>query len=311
MEAALPTVAHYGDPENFDLRSALAEHHGTSVDQVIVGSGIDDLFALLIHTLVDPGMKVVTSLGSYPTFNYFVAAYGANLVSVPYANDLLDLPRLVDEAARRRARMLYVANPDNPTGTCHGRQALRDSVESVPEDCVLVLDEAYSDFVSSDELLPVDTSDPRVVHLRTFSKAHGMAGLRIGYALACRETVAACNKVRIQFGVNRLAQIGALASLQDGEFIRDVVAEVARGRGEYEELGRELGLGTLPSHTNFVSFDFETPERAGQVLKALEARGVFVRSGVASNNRLVRVTVGTQAERAAFAAAFREVALSH
>lgn len=307
MASAVPTVSHYGDPENFDLRSALAERHETTIDHILVGSGIDGLFALLMHTLVDPGTPVVTSLGSYPTFNYFVTAYGGKLVSVPYSHDHTELSRLTDEAARQHARVLYLANPDNPTGTCHDRRALDEFVECVPDDCILVLDEAYSDFVPPEELHPINVGDSRVVHLRTFSKAHGMAGLRIGYAVACRELISACNKVRIQFGVNRLAQIGALASLQDSNFIRDVVAEVARGRSEYEELGRELGLRTLPSQTNFVSFDFGEAERAGAVLKSLESRGVFVRSGVSPNNRLIRVTVGTEPERAEFAEALRAV----
>jgi histidinol-phosphate aminotransferase len=249
----------------------------------------------------------VTALGSYPTFRYFVAGYGGEIVTVPYREHLADLSRLVDEARRVNARLLYLANPDNPTGTYHGRAELTTLIDGVPPECALVLDEAYIDFVPPQEVLTVDCDDPRVIRLRTFSKAHGMAGMRIGYALASREIVAAFNKVRTQFGVNRLAQVGALASLQDPAFVRGVVEEVARGRSEYHDLGREVGIPTLPSWTNFVAFDLAATERAQGVMKALTNRDVFVRTGAPPLDCLVRVTVGTRPERAAFAAVFREV----
>ena len=138
-------------------------------------------------------------------------------------------------------------------------------------------------------------------------KAHGMAGMRIGYALTSHDLIAGFNKVRIQFGVNRLAQIGALASLRDPAFVAQVVDEVSHGRADYERIGRELGVRTLESHTNFVSFDFESSERAETVLTELLRRGVFVRSGAPPFDRLVRVTVGTKAERATFEPIFRSV----
>lgn len=307
MSEVLSRVSRYGDPENFDLRSELARQNGVAVDNVLIGSGIDDLFALLVHALIDPGAAVVTSLGSYPTFNYFVVGYGGSLHRVPYQGDSVDLKRLAHEAKSVDARLVYLANPDNPTGTFHGRDDVLQFVKLIPKGCVLVLDEAYLDFVPRDDLIPIDCENSTVIRLRTFSKAHGMAGMRIGYALTSHDLIAGFNKVRIQFGVNRLAQIGALASLRDPAFLAQVVDEVSRGRADYERMGRELGVRTLESHTNFVSFDFESSERAETVLTELLRRGVFVRSGVPPFDRLVRVTIGTKAERATFEPIFRSV----
>ena len=148
----------------------------------------------------------------------------------------------------------------------------------------------------------------QVVRLRTFSKAHGMAGARIGYVLAHREVVGALDKVRNHFGVNRVAQAGALASLADGDFVRAVVRQVAQGQEEYAALAVELGLGVVPSATNFVALDIGSGDRARSLMQALLARDVFVRMpGVAPLDRCIRLTVGPAAERAAFAEVLRNV----
>ena len=172
-----------------------------------------------------------------------------------------------------------------------------------------MLDEAYADFAPAEALPAIDAEDPRVIRLRTFSKAHGMAGARIGYAIAPQETIRAFDKIRHHFGVNRVAQEGAYASLGDPEFIAGVVRAVIAGRRDYEALAGELGLETLPSTTNFVAIDLGTAERATSAMKRLlEDEAVFVRMpGVAPLNRCIRVTVGTPEERRAFADAFLRV----
>jgi histidinol-phosphate aminotransferase len=156
-------------------------------------------------------------------------------------------------------------------------------------------------------LPPIDPAETRVIRLRTFSKAHGLAGMRCGYGIAAAEIVAAFDKIRLHFGVGRLAQVAASAALDDPGFAAEVVRKVADGRRDYEALGRALNLATLPSLTNFVPFDLETGARAARMLALLEARDVFVRRpGVAPLDRYVRVTVGTAEERAAFAGAFKD-----
>jgi histidinol-phosphate aminotransferase len=308
MRAAIDQVQFYGDPESHELRAALAAHHSVAMDTIGVGSGIDDLLGLVVRAFLEAGETAVTSLGAYPTFNYHVAGYGANLERVPYREDRNDLAALAAAARRTAARLVYLANPDNPTGSWHTAADLVAFRASLPAGCLLLVDEAYADFAPAEAIPALDMDDQRVIRLRTFSKAHGMAGARIGYALAPAETIQAFDKIRLHFGVNLVAQAGALASLADGEYLRKVVAEVARGREEYAALGRELGLAPLPSATNFVTFDAGGPERARAMVVALAARDVFVRMpGAPPLDRCIRVTVGTSAERAAFGEVLRAV----
>ncbi len=308
MCAAVDQIAWYGDPESYELRSALASYHGVAIENIVVGSGIDDLLGLVVRAFLEQGETAVTSLGAYPTFNYHVAGYGGKLQTVPYQEDRNDLQALAEMAHRVGARLVFLANPDNPTGTWHTADDLGAFIERLPPGCLLLLDEAYIDFAPVEAVPAIDTSDPRVVRLRTFSKAYGMAGARIGYALAREEMISTFEKIRLHFGVNRVAQAGALASLADTGYLREVVAEVARGRQEYEDLARSLGLPTLPSATNFVSIDAGSPDRARALLDALAEQGVFVRMpGASPLNRCIRVTVGTAAQRAMFAEILRLV----
>ena len=193
-------------------------------------------------------------------------------------------------------------------GTWHDAEAVRSFIARVPAGCIVIVDEAYVDFAPSAALLEMDTSDRRLLRMRTFSKAHGMAGARVGYAVANEELVTALGKVRNHFGVNRVAQAGALASLGDDGFIGGVIDKVVAGRREYEALAAELGLKAVPSATNFVCLDTGDGERARAVQKALLERDVFVRMpSVAPQDRCIRVTVGTPEQRRVFADVFREV----
>ena len=308
MCEAVERVSWYNDPEGYELRTVLAQLHGVEFEQRNLGAGIDELLGLMVRLLVQPGDPVVTSLGGYPTFIYHVDGFAGQLHRVPYKDDCEDLQGLAAKACEVGAHLLYVANPDNPMGTWHTAEALRGLIEAMPADCVLILDEAYIEFAPQEAILPMDAEDPRVVRMRTFSKAHGMAGARIGYMIGHRDMGAALDKVRNHFGVNRVAQAGALASLGDEDFVRGVVQEVERGRREYVELAAELGLRTVASATNFVGMHIGAGDRARALMAALLERDVFVRMpGTAPLDRCIRVTVGTAAERAAFAMVLREV----
>jgi len=302
MRDALPRIAWYGDPESSDLREALAARHRCKPENVVVGAGIDDLLGMAVGACMSPGDVAVAMLGTYPTFAYHVHTRAGRVETVPYDNDgSISLPALFERAAAHRARIVYLANPDNPSGSFIARVALERALDVLPPETLFILDEAYGDFVASAEL-PGDEIDSRIVRTRTFSKAFGMAGARIGYAIAAAEVTATFNKIRIQYNVNRTAQIGALAALDEEPFVAGVVAEVAEGRAEYAELGKRLGLPTLPSSTNFVNFDLGTRERAEAILAELMRLGVFVRKpGAPPIDRCIRVTVGTVQERAAFA----------
>ncbi|TAM58824.1 aminotransferase class I/II-fold pyridoxal phosphate-dependent enzyme [bacterium] len=306
MRNELERASLYGDPESFELRTALSVHLGLTREHLVIGSGIDDLLGLAVRAFLEPGSCAVTSLGAYPTFNYHVAGYGGRIESVPYRDDRNDLDALVDAARRHAARLLYLANPDNPTGSYHDAAAIAALLDALPEQTLLLLDEAYIEFAPP--ALPFDAEDPRVIRLRTFSKAYGMAGMRIGYAIAPRQTIAAFDKVRLHFGVNRVAQAGALSALADRAFLEGVLAEVAWGREEYTRLATALGLAALASATNFMAFDLGSPERARAVAEGLTARRVFVRvPGATPLNRLVRATVGTPSERRRFGHALEGV----
>jgi histidinol-phosphate aminotransferase len=262
---------------------------------------------LAVRAFVAPDARALATAGTYPTFHYHVQGYGGVLDTVAYRDDgRLDLDALLARAKQIRPAIVYVANPDNPSGTFVPRAEMARFVESLPDDVLVFLDEAYADFVEPADL-PPDEIDPRTIRTRTFSKAYGMAGARIGYALASSDVIATFQKLRLHFGVNRTAQIGALAALDDEAFMRGVIAEVARGRDEYHALAARHGLPSLPSATNFVCIGIGAKHDAEAMVAALLERGVFVRKPWAPPiDGFIRVTVGTAAERGAFAERFAE-----
>ncbi len=306
MRRAVDQISWYNDPEAFELRQALARLHGVALEEICVAAGIDELLGLVVRLVVEPGGAVVSSRGSYPTFNFHVAGFGGQLCTAPYQGDRTDLDALAAEVRRSGARLVYLANPDNPMGTWHPAAQVCAFVEGLPADCMVILDEAYVEFAPGEVYFPVSTANPRLIRMRTFSKAHGMAGARIGYALAHRQLVGALDKIRNHFAVNRVAQAGALASLGDPAFLQGVVRQVEEGRREYQILANELGLRAISSGTNFVAL--EIGPQARRLLEVLLENDVFVRMpGVAPLDRCIRVTVGTPAEREAFAQVLRQV----
>jgi len=309
MAQAATEVWRYGDPENHDLKQALARHHGVDPENIVVGEGIDGLLGYLVRLLVDRGTAVVTSLGAYPTFNFHVAGFGGQLLNAPYRDDAEDLEALLDLARREDAALIYVANPDNPMGSWHDAAALGRMIEALPERTVLCLDEAYLEFAPDGTAPPLQVDHPRVIHLRTFSKAYGMAGARVGYALAEHSFAKAFDKVRNHFGVNRIAQAGALAALADQPYLAEVRGKVAAARARIAEIGRANGLVPLPTATNFVTLDCGgDAARAKAILDGLIARDIFVRMPfVAPQNRCIRISAGSQADLDALAEALPAV----
>ena len=187
MSDAASLAWRYGDPEAFELKAALSAHLGIAADRIVLGEGIDGLLGSLVRLLIEPGDAVVTSDGAYPTFNYHVAGYGGALRKVPYRDDREDLHGLADAAREIGARLVYLANPDNPMGSWHSAEAVSAFAKALSEDCVLCLDEAYGEFAPAGTLPPLDDMPANAVRMRTFSKAYGLAGLRVGYAIAAPE----------------------------------------------------------------------------------------------------------------------------
>ncbi|SPF76989.1 Histidinol-phosphate aminotransferase [Aliiroseovarius pelagivivens] len=294
----------YGDPENFDLRHALADHHGIAPETILVGEGIDGILGYLVRLIIGPGDKVVTSQGAYPTFNYHVAGFGGVLETVPYQDDHEDPEALIAKATEVGAKLVYIANPDNPMGTWHDAETIQRMIDAVPEGCLLVLDEAYIEFAPEGTAPTLNTDDPRVIRMRTFSKAYGMAGARVGYAIGQAELITAFNKIRNHFGMCRISQAGALAALKDQPYLAQVVANVADARARIDQIAQDNGLTTLPSATNFVAVDCgRDAEFAKAVLDQLIAQDMFVRMPFATpQNRCIRISAGQPEELDVFAA---------
>lgn len=294
MQDAASEVWQYADPTNHDLIRALSDRLSTTPEHIIIGEGIDGLLGYLVRLLVAPGDPVVTSDGAYPTFNYHVAGFGGVLHKVPYKDDHEDLDALVEKAREVDAKLVYLANPDNPMGSWHSGAAIENALENLPDGTLLVLDEAYIEFAPVGAAPTIDMDDPRVIRLRTFSKAYGMAGARVGYGIGAPDLIKSFDKVRNHFGMSRISQAGALAALEDDAWLQDVIAKVESARVRIGAIARAHGLAPLPSATNFVTIDCgQDGTYARKVLDALVADGVFVRMPfVAPGNRAIRVGTG-------------------
>jgi histidinol-phosphate aminotransferase len=257
---------------------------------------------------VEPGVTVAASLGAYPTFNFHVAGCGGRLVTTPYVNDREDPDSLLALAAKEQARLVFFANPDNPMGSWWDGAAVHSLIARLPDGCLLCLDEAYCEFAPAGTTPPIDVTNQQVIRFRTFSKAYGLAGARIGYAIGEAGVIKGFDKIRNHFGVNRTAQIGALAALADEEHLRWVIGQVTAARDRIAAIARADGLQPLPSATNFVTIDCRRDGAyARRVLAQLIKRDVFVRMpGVAPQDRCIRISAGTKDDLDVFEEALPE-----
>jgi histidinol-phosphate aminotransferase len=271
----------------------------------VIGEGIDGLLGLTVKLAAEPGSAIVTSDGTYPTFNFHVAAGGGRLVRVPYRNDRQDLEALLSAAQREDARILYVATPDNPMGSLAPAAELQHFIARLPDGLLLCLDEAYCDTAAPADVLPIDVGNPQVLRLRTFSKAYGLAGARIGYALGEAALIRQFEKIRNHYGINRVGQLGALAAIEDQAYLAAAVHRIARARDLIGNIAIDNGLVPLASAANFVTIDCGGDGAfAKRVLEALIERDVFVRMpSVAPLNRCIRVSCVRDEDLAVFAAA--------
>lgn len=305
MQAAAHEAWMYGDPDLYDLKAALAAHHNCRPENIVVGEGIDGLLGYLARLMLGPGDAVVTSLGAYPTFNFHVASCGATLHRAPYKGDHEDPQALLDLALLTRAKLIYISNPDNPMGSHHPAQVIAEMVASLPAGALLVLDEAYIDLAPAGTAPQIDADTPNLIRFRTFSKAHGLAGLRVGYAITNPDLAQAFNKLRNHFGVGRIAQAGALAAVQDQPFLVEIRAKIDTARSRLNQIATENALNPLASATNFVTIDLmRDGDFARATLRGLAAAGIFVRMpGVAPLDRCIRVSLGPEPALAAFESA--------
>ncbi|QFU01972.1 Putative phenylalanine aminotransferase [Halomonas sp. THAF5a] len=285
----------YGDSEALGVRQRIAERQGLPVEALLVDAGADSLIALALRTVAEPGTTVVATAGTYPTFGYFARGQGCRLVEVAYdeAPGRLapDLEALASAAHETEARLVYLANPDNPSGHLHDDAAVRRLREALPDDCWLLLDEAYHDFREDADSPFAREVLPGVIRLRTLSKAHGLAGLRIGYAIAEPETLAMMMKVRIHYAVSTLTQAAAEVVLDHPEETRAHIDAVRERRARLAERLRDLGARVLPSATNFIGVQMPSAELAERVNRELlEAGRLIARPAHPGLGHVLRIT---------------------
>jgi len=308
MQAAAGQMHLYPDGGGFYLRRALAEHLDVPEDGIVLGNGSNELIVLLTHAFVAPGDEIVMSDRAFVVYQLAAAAYQGRTVRVPMADGVThDLDAML-RAITPRTRLVYISNPNNPTGTAVEPGAIARFMDAVPDDVVVVFDEAYV------ELMPPETRpdtlryvrEGRPVYvLRTFSKAYGLAGLRLGYALTTPDGAALLHRVRQPFNVNAMALAAALAALQDEDHLARTRAMLDEGRVYIETECRRMGLDVVPTTANFM---LVRTGNGRQVFQALQARRVIVRPmdgyGIPE---MIRVTIGTGDENRVFVRALEEV----
>ena len=306
--AALADLGRYPDGGGFALKRALARRLGVAPEQLTLGNGSNDVLELLARTFASDGDEVVYAQHAFAVYELATLAVGARPVVVPARNwghDLAAMQRAVTE----RTRLVFIANPNNPTGTWVSRDELVAFLDAIPRRVVVVLDEAYFEYVeepSYPDGIALLARYPNLAVTRTFSKIHGLAGLRVGYAVTTAEIAEYLNRVRQPFNVNSVALAAAEAALEDEAHVERSRALNREGMRQLVEGLAALGLDHIPSVGNFVTFDVGRP--AGEVYEALLRRGVIVRP-VANYGmpRHLRVTIGLPEENARFLAALREV----
>lgn len=270
----------YGDAEALGVRQRLSRALGTPLDALLVDAGADSLIALALRALCDPGAPVVTSAGTYPTFSYFAEGHGATLHESAYQDHpghlAPDLAALARAAVDQGAQLVYLANPDNPAGHVHDDVAIAELRRALPEACTLLLDEAYHDFRADADAPAAGAVWPGVIRLRTFSKAHGLAGLRIGYAIAEPAVVAVMHKVRIHYAVSSLALAAAETVLDHPDETREHIADVIARRERLTHWLRARGADVPDSATNFVAVRLPDAELAARVHRELLDAGSLI-----------------------------------
>jgi histidinol-phosphate aminotransferase len=306
---ACAKVNLYPDGSAFYLRRALAAKLGVTLDEVAVGNGSNELLELLARTFLAEGDESLTSANSFIVYRLATQAHGRTCVEAPMRDHRYDL-RAIRERVSRKTKLVYLANPDNPNGTYFTEAELVPFLESLPADVLVVLDEAYVEFVSARDFpdaLAIRRRFPNVVTCRTFSKIHGLAGLRLGYLVASPEVVGYLDRVRAPFNTSLVAQAAGVAALGDDEHVARSRALVESERPFLADRLRALGATVWPSQTNFVLADF--PGRPGKALfEALLREGVVVRPmGGYGFPTAQRITFGLRAENEKLVAALSRI----
>jgi len=313
MKTSLEGVHRYPDGSGYYLTRALADHLNVEADQLVLGNGSNEIIEFLVKAFIQNGDEVITSHPSFLMYQKFVQVRGGKNRVVPLrdmAHDLGAITELVSE----KTRLIFIDNPNNPTGSLIEKQTLLSFLSTIPDYVIVVLDEAYIDFV--DPELQTDTRSLikgadgccGVVSLRTFSKAYGLAGVRVGFGIMDSAIATCLHKVRQPFNINQVALSGALAALGDTEFYRRTTSLTKEGKEYLTQEVETFGCKTYPSQTNFFLIDVRGD--ATVLYESMLRKGVIVRSMKAYGfKNFIRINVGTQSENDRFLAALKECLL--
>jgi histidinol-phosphate aminotransferase len=307
LQKSLAGLSLYPDGNAFYLKHKLAATLGVETSHLVLGNGSNEIIEFLGHAFLRPGVDVVVSQYCFAIYPIITKLFGANLITVPAKDYGHDLPAML-RAITPQTALVFVANPNNPTGTLASREEIIHLVNQAPDHVILVLDEAYIEFLEDPvDLAPLVASGVRknLVLMRTFSKIYGLAGLRVGYGIAHPELVAALEKIRQPFNINLPAQIAARAALDDDDHVRKTRSNNFGGLDFYQRAFREMGLEFVPSAANFVLVQVGEGQR---VFEALQRQGVITRPmGGYGLPEWIRISVGTPEENARCLAALKAV----
>lgn len=314
IQNALKDLGRYPDGHGFYLKQALSDHLNQPEECIAIGNGSNELLELVARLFAGPGDDVVYSEHAFAVYAISTQAVGANAVVVPARNWGHDLSAMAN-AITEQTRLVYLANPNNPTGTRFGKREWESFIAKVPSDVVVVLDEAYFEYAQSrDDAfngLHYLNRYPNLIVTRTFSKAYGLAALRVGYAVAHPDIVHYINRLREPFNVNHLAQVSATAALKDPVFVQKSIETNHQGMQQLESFLKENQLSFIPSSANFVCVDFGGQAQA--MNEALLNEGVIVRPLAADGplSPFLRVSIGTFSENRHFMQALTKILRTH
>ncbi|MDR2869448.1 MAG: histidinol-phosphate transaminase [Deferribacteraceae bacterium] len=306
VKASLDEICRYPLGDAFHIRAAVAKNYDVPTDCLVFGSGSNEIIELLLRTYVKAGEHVVSPSPSFSVYGIIAQAMQTSCNWIPTgARFEVDLERLL-AAINAKTRVVFLANPNNPTGTYIPENDLRAFVKRVPEETIIVMDEAYIEFADATDIpntVHWYKEQPNMVMMRTFSKAYGLAGLRIGYMIGDAACCAMMNRVRQPFNTNMLAQVAAVAAIHDTEYLQNVIAGNLSGKKYLYEQFEALDLDYIPSQSNFIMVNVGNGKK---VFESLLAKGVIARFYPAQGE-YIRITIGTQKENETFISALKAV----
>ncbi|HEY9793967.1 MAG TPA: histidinol-phosphate transaminase [Candidatus Obscuribacterales bacterium] len=309
IQDVVSSMNRYPESGAFGLREALAAAYRVKVENIAVGSGSESIMANIIRAFVAGDDEVVTSEGTFIGFYVLVNSHGANLVKVPLKNYHFDLDGIA-AAISDRTKLVYLCNPNNPTGTIFSRQEFETFMQKIPEHVLVILDEAYFEFTMGVSEFPDSMTyrHDNVLTLRTFSKAYGMAGIRLGYGLGHDYLINYVNKVKLPFEPNILAQAAGVAALADTDYLKRTLDNNDAGMKMITDEFKRQGIAYVPSHANYVMVPFGSADKVTQIHEGLLRKGIAVRPLAAFGlPDCLRITTGLPEENEAFIKAFRAV----